>query len=211
MISAIVLAAGKSTRMAPCKQLAEIGGETMIERVLLNALESEVDEVIVVLGYMAHDVAKKIESQKAKIVINDHYENGLSSSVKAGLQAIDSKAMAAIFLLGDQPFADSSVVNEVVNKYKRTHARIVVPTFKGKRGNPILFDRSLFDEINRLSGDVGARTIVKEHDSEVVTVEVSNSGVLIDIDTQSDLRLAQDYVSRKDPFRDEDRNSSNRS
>ena len=196
VISAIVLAAGKSTRMASCKQLAEIGGETMIERVLFNALASEVDEVIVVLGYRADDVAKKIESHKVKIVINEHYENGLSSSVKAGLQAIDSRAMAAIFLLGDQPFVDSSTINRVLRKYMRSHARIVIPTFKSLRGNPVLFDRSLFDEIMRLSGDVGGRRIVANHDTEVVTVEIHNPGIFMDIDTRSDLKLAVEHITK---------------
>lgn len=195
VISAIVLAAGASTRMLPCKQLAEIDGETIIERVLRNAQASEVDEVIAVLGYMANDVAKRIKSPKIKIVVNHEYENGLSSSLKAGLQAIDSKASAGLFLLGDQPFVDSSVINKVVSEYARSHARIVVPTFKGQRGNPVLFDKSLFDEIMALSGDVGGRKIATEHDPEVLTVEVDDPGVLIDIDTRNDLRLAADRIS----------------
>jgi molybdenum cofactor cytidylyltransferase len=181
--------------MLPCKQLAEIDGETIIERVLRNAQASEVDEVIAVLGYMANDVAKRIKSPKIKIVVNHEYENGLSSSLKAGLQAIDSKASAGLFLLGDQPFVDSSVINKVVSEYARSHARIVVPTFKGQRGNPVLFDKSLFDEIMALSGDVGGRKIATEHDPEVLTVEVDDPGVLIDIDTRNDLRLAADRIS----------------
>jgi len=189
MISAIVLAAGESTRMGFCKQLLEIEGQPMIEHILKSIQESNVDKIIVVLGFMADEIAKRVPEDKVKIVINPDYKAGQSTSLKAGLKAIDAKTEAVIFILADQPFMKASIINEIIRRYKRTHAPIVIPTYKGKRGNPVLFDKALFKEMLNTSGDVGARSIIRSHDKNVEEVEVNNPSVLYDIDTVEDLKI----------------------
>lgn len=161
----------------------------MIEHILKSVQESNVDEIIVVLGFMADEIAKRVPEDKVKIVINPDYKAGQSTSLKAGLKAIDAKTEAVIFILADQPFMKASIINEIIRRYKRTHAPIVLPTYKGKRGNPVLFDKALFKEMLNTSGDVGARSIIRSHDKNVEEVEVNNPSVLYDIDTVEDLKI----------------------
>lgn len=187
LISAVLLAAGKSTRMPPCKQLSEIHGLTMIEHVLRSIQESKVDEIIVVLGFMADEILKRVPMKGVRTVLNPRYEEGQSTSLKAGLKAVNKKAEAVIFFLCDQPFVEASVINKIISQYEKNRAPTLVPTYKGKRGNPVLVDRSLFDEIMSISGDTGAKPVIMRHDRAVREVEVDSPSVLLDIDTMEDL------------------------
>jgi molybdenum cofactor cytidylyltransferase len=187
MISAVVLAAGESTRMGRCKQLLRVGGKTMIEKVMENLQDSGVDEIVVVLGYMSEEVAEKLPKEGVKAVVNPRYREGQSTSMKAGLGAVDPNVDAVIILLSDQPFIGPNVVDELIAGYQRTRAPIVVPTYKGRRGNPTLLDKALFAEVMGISGDTGARSVVERNGEDVLKVEVDEPGILFDIDTIEDL------------------------
>ena len=191
MISAVVLAAGKSTRMGFCKQLLKIGDRRMIEQVVGNVCTSRVDESIVVLGFMADEIAEKLPKEQVKIVVNPSYEKGMSTSLKAGLNAVDGETDAVIFVLSDQPFVKPFIINKLIDDYERTGAPIVVPTYKGKRGNPVLFDMSLRDELMDIQGDVGGRSIIKKYRKEVRKIEVDSPFILMGIDTKEDLEVLE--------------------
>jgi molybdenum cofactor cytidylyltransferase len=183
VISAIVLAAGEASRFGRCKQLLVLDGKTLIEHVLDRVRQSRVDEVLVVLGAHAEAIRAKIPD--ACIVINDDYANGMSTSIQAGLRA--TNADAAMIVLADQPFIAPSSLDALINAYEQQRARIVIPTFEGARGNPVIIDRTLFAEVMELRGDVGCRAIFGRHAEGIVTVAVDDRGVVTDIDTIEDL------------------------
>lgn len=184
MISAIVLAAGESSRFGSAKQLLPIEGRTLIEHVLDNVVHSHVDEVLVVLG--AHADALRTYVAGAQIVMNDDYAAGMSTSIQAGLRAMAPASDAAMIVLADQPYITPRTLDLLIDTYRRTRARIVIPTHDGTRGNPVLIDRSLFAEVMDLRGDVGCRAIFGRHAGDVVTVPVEERGILADIDTIDD-------------------------
>ena len=194
MISAVILAAGKSTRLGLSKQLLKINGRTMIEHVIKNVCKSNVGETIVVLGFMADKIIDKTRSYNVKIALNKDYKSGMSTSLRAGLKAVNKDADAVIFVLADQPLVKAPVLNKLISEYERKKPLIVVPTYKGKRGNPTLIDRALFKEIERISGDVGARSLIKKHRNKVEEIETNSPGVLVDIDTAEEFKLIKKHL-----------------
>lgn len=196
-VSAVVLAAGASRRMGCCKQQLPVKNLTMIEHVVNNVLESSFDDIVIVLGFMANELMKVITSRKAKVVINQKYRLGLSSSLKAGLDAVSARSNAIIFIHADMPLVEPYVFDSLIKEYRKTHALITIPTYKGRRGNPVLFDMSLADEIRRVTGDVGARIVVKRHSEDVHEVEVGSLGVLFDVDTKKQFRIFTKLLEKR--------------
>ncbi len=186
MISAVVLAAGRSSRMGRPKLALRLDGVPVLERVLAVLRLAKVDEVVVVLGADADQVRRDVRFGRERVVFNPAYADGMSSSIKLGLGNISSDSGAAIIVLGDQPFLSPSTIDDVVNGYRAGGSPIVVPVFKGERGNPVLFARILFPEIMRIAGDVGARSVLLAHPRQVLEIQVDDSGVLTDIDTPAD-------------------------
>lgn len=186
MISAIVLAAGLSTRMGRPKLLLHVKGKPILQNVLEALSHAGVDEVVVVLGAEAVEIRKRVRFARERVVVNSAYAEGMSSSLKLGLMEVSSDSEAAVIVLGDQPFLSPSTVDKVVEAYRASGAPIVVPTQGGVRGNPVLFAKSLFPEVMRISGDAGGKSVVGRHRGRVLEVPVEDAGVLFDIDTPSD-------------------------
>ncbi len=183
----IVLAAGTSSRMnGLLKAILPFDGKHMLRCVVESALNSSLDRVVVVLGNAFEIISKVVPITGAEVVFNPEFSTGQSSSLRAGLSAVGQTCDGALFLLGDQPLVDSAVIDAVVEKFRQTRMPIVVPTHSGKPGNPVLFARSLFPEIMRLRGDVGARSLIAEHKKLIATVEVANDSIHLDIDTWED-------------------------
>jgi molybdenum cofactor cytidylyltransferase len=184
VISAIVLAAGESSRFGGCKQLAPIDGRTLLQHVLDSVAASRVDDVLVVLGAHADAIAPRID---ACSIVNAGYAAGMSTSIQAGLRALPESADAAMIVLGDEPFIAPATLDLLIATYERTGAPIVIPTYDGARGNPVIIGRSLFAEVMELRGDVGCRVLFERHPQSIVTVPVEDRGVITDIDTIEDL------------------------
>jgi len=110
----------------------------------------------------------------------------MSTSLRAGIDAINPEAKAAVIALGDQPLISVRTIDLLVERYLKTGGPIVAPYFQARRGNPVLFDRSLFPELRNVQGDTGAKASVERHADDVVKVQVDDYGVLFDIDTQGD-------------------------
>jgi len=188
MFSLVVLAAGKSERFGKNKMLVNVLGEPLIRRVVKNALSSQVNEVIVVLGYMASEIEKVLRDLPCKIVLNENFEEGMSSSVKIGLSKVSREAEAVLFLPGDYPLVTAEDINKVISKFKETRAEIVIASYKGKPGHPILFSRKLFGEIKEIrEEEQGLKAVVRKHREDVTLAETNSPGVLIDVDTEEDL------------------------
>jgi len=186
LIVAVVLAAGTSSRMGKPKQTLVLEGEPMLERVLRTLRQTKVDVTVVVLGAGAEEVRKKVRWGDEKLVVNHDYSNGMSESLKIGLKSVQEVADAALIVLADQPFVSSGTVDRVIDAYLKTKAAVVAPSYKGTRGNPVLFDKRLFPRIMGIKGDVGAKSVVEENRKDMLVVEVDDEGILQDIDTPAD-------------------------
>jgi len=199
-VGAIVLAAGKSTRMGEPKQLLRLGERTVLGQTLENIRDAGVDEVVLVLGSSAetirqHSPASTFEG--LKVVVNRDYGQGMASSLRAGLSAAGSQIDAALIVLADQPFVRPETFGQIVDRYRRSEAQIVIPTYKGFRGNPVLLDRSVFPDVMALGGDIGCRAIFGSHVEGIVKVEVEDVGILLDIDSKDDYERLQRFGQSK--------------
>lgn len=190
MLSMIVLAAGRSVRMhGKNKLLAKVNGTEMIRRVVQAALESKVDEVIVVLGGEADKVQKVLTDLPCRLVVNKKYEDGQSSSVKVGLGEVSPMTRAVLVLPGDVAMIDFRSINVVIEEYEREKRSIIIAAHKGQAGHPILFDKHLFSEIEQIDEQTfGLKAVVKRHEGEVWLVETGSSNALKDVDTPEDLK-----------------------
>ena len=190
-IAAVVLAAGKSTRMAPHNKLlvADRSGKPMIARVVDNILSAAAARpILVVTGHRADDIRAALGGRPVTFVDAPAYEAGLAESLKAGIAAVPENAAAAIVCLGDMPLVTARIIDRLIAAYDADEGRtIVVPTHQGRAGNPVLWDRRYFAEILRLSGDGGARGLLKQHMEQVAEVEVDDDAVLRDFDTVDSL------------------------
>ena len=185
-ITGLILAAGSSTRFGQVKQLLAFRETTLLGQVVENALRSSLDEVVVVLGHRADEIQKAVNLDHVRVVMNEVYVQGQSTSLKVGLSAAVSDTEAVMFILGDQPLVGPDVVNRLIDGYARTRAPIVLPTHRGRRGNPVVVDRTLFPRIESLTGDAGARVLFEEYAEAIVEIEVEEDSIHLDVDTWED-------------------------
>ncbi|MCB1884043.1 MAG: molybdopterin-binding/glycosyltransferase family 2 protein [Geminicoccaceae bacterium] len=184
-IVVVLLAAGRSRRMGgPNKLLLDVDGEPLVRRTAQAALAAGLGEVIAVTGNAAEAVAAALKGLPVRLAHNPDYQDGLASSLKAGLRALPTGTDAAIVMLGDMPGVDADLLRALADAYDPPNGRrIVVPTHLGKRGNPVLWDRAFFPAMAALQGDVGARALIAQHPDAVAEVERPNDAPLLDLDT----------------------------
>ena len=188
-VAAVILAAGRSSRMAPHNKLLvpDRAGKPMIARVVDNALSSAARPVIVVTGHREAEVRAALGNRPVRFVAAPDYASGLSASLRAGIQAVPDEASAALICLGDMPLVTGHMIDRLIEAHDEDEGRLVVaPTGHGKLGNPVLWDRRFFPEIAALSGDAGARQLLDRHEEDVATVELGEA-VLRDFDTVESL------------------------
>lgn len=182
-ISAIILAAGESKRMGKPKQLLPLGESTILGKTVANFLASQVSEVIVVVGYQAEKIKALLHSKPVKIVLNPEYQQGMSTSISAGLKSIDDKAQGIMLVLADQPFIDSRTINRIIAGFNAGGKGIAVPCYQGNRGHPVIFARKYEGELAALKGDVGGKEVIARHPDDFMEISVDSDGVIADIDT----------------------------
>jgi len=190
-IAALVLAAGRSRRMAPLNKLmvADRAGRAMIARVAENALASRARPVLVVTGHERERVEEALSGRPVLMTHADAYAEGLSASLKAGIAALPDDVEGALVMLGDMPLVSPAVLDRLLAAFDPEEGRAIVqPTFRGKQGNPVLWGREFFGEILGITGDVGARHLTGRHADRLVEVEVADDGVLRDFDTADTLK-----------------------
>jgi molybdenum cofactor cytidylyltransferase len=184
-VAAIVLAAGRSTRMGgPNKLLAEIGGKPLVRIAAQEALSSRARPVIVVTGHQHERVEAVVKGLPVMIVHNPDFADGLSTSLKAGIAAVPPDVDGAIVCLGDMPQVDAALIDRLIAAFDPERgALVVVPTIEGKRGNPVVWSRRFFSALATLDGDVGARHLIANYPEAVSEVAFSNRAALVDVDT----------------------------
>jgi molybdenum cofactor cytidylyltransferase len=195
-IVGVILAAGSSSRLGRPKQLLPLGDRPVLDHTVANAAASSLDGLIVVLGHEAAAIEAQVDLGPARVVRNDAYREGQSTSLRAGLAALPTDTAAALFILGDQPLIGPAILDALITAYRRTAASIVMPTYDGQRGNPVLIARALFPDLARITGDQGARGVIRAHATEVLDVPIPGPPPTDDLDTQEDYdRLLARYAS----------------
>ena len=200
MISAILLAAGLSSRMnGENKLIKEINDKPLILHSIKNLLGSAVNEIIIVLGYEKDVVENLIEqNKKIKIVFNKDYKKGVSASIKTGLANISSKSEFFFICLGDMPNVNQNIYNKMIktiynyNKKLKPNFKkeIVIPTFEGKDGNPILFSKYMKSKLKNIEGDKGAKELINLYKNKSINVPIKNSGIILDFDNIEDFNFS---------------------
>lgn len=167
-VSALVLAAGASTRLGRPKQLLPFGSTTILGAVVAEvSAAAALDELVVVIGGAAADVRRHVQLGTAKVVENPGFSEGCSSSYRTGIAALDPRAEAVAVVLGDQPGVSRAAIDEVVGHWRRTRERIALASYQGHEGHPLVFARSLFDDLVALRGDKAAWKIVDAHRASI--------------------------------------------
>ena len=192
-IGAVILAAGESKRMGFPKQLIEICGEKIIRIVVKKVLNVGFGDIVVVLGHMAGDIARYIDDMIGiKIIVNPRYREGMSTSLIEGIKNLRQDIEAFMVILGDQPFVLKETMEKIIETYYGMERKplMVVPTYRGLRGNPVLISSRIAKEIMSLRGDIGARALMERYKAYISYIETQDPGVVLDIDTKEDLEKA---------------------
>jgi molybdenum cofactor cytidylyltransferase len=189
MTGAIVPAAGLSSRMGRNKLLMRFREKSLVERAVDTLVASDVDEIVVVLGYEADQVRDLLEGKGVKFVYNANFHQGLSTSVRAGIAAVSNAPDAIMIYLADQPLLEPREINQLIRSFedaKKSGKSIVVPFFAGQRGNPVILAASYREAVLDIAGDVGCRRIIRKHPEAVYSVEMETDHVIRDVDTPED-------------------------
>jgi molybdenum cofactor cytidylyltransferase len=202
MIPAVILAAGKSTRMGRSKASLPLGTtETFLTRIIRTFQQADVDDLVVVLGHDAEAIRERVTARgfTPRFVVNPDYERGQLSSIQTGLAAVDRPGVTAMLLtLVDVPLVSASTVRAVLEHYRTIHAPIVRPTRGSTHGHPVLIDRALFNALRTADAEQGAKPVIRAHASAAGDLPIADDGAFLDIDTPEEYARV---VERADLFR----------
>ncbi len=187
MISAMVLAAGLSTRMSRPKMLLRWGESTVIGKVVETVLEGGVCDVLVVTGGTQAEVKEAVAAYNVRTIYNQDYANGeMLTSVQVGLKGLSAESRAAMIVLGDQPQIEPGIIQDIITRYEQAGSKIIVPSYQMHRGHPWLVDRALWGEISNLRSPETLQTFVNKHQDLIEYLVVDSTSVLHDLDTPAD-------------------------
>ena len=186
----IILAAGASTRMGKPKQLLPMRGQTLLGRLIDEALKSDLDKVILVLGHEAEAIRsslkKKLDHPKLKVIENRNYKKGISTSIISGLKEAEKKSDQVMFLLADMPHIDSRLIDLLLHCYLDSKQPLGAVEIKGKRSHPVIFNKTLYPQLHLLKGDKGARELFRQYRDHVCLVKPLDFYNDRDVDTPED-------------------------
>ena len=186
MISSILLAAGLSKRMGGENKLTKkIQGIPLIKHSVKNILASSINELIIVLGYQKEIIEKLIDKhEKVKFIFNKDFESGMASSIKVGINHLSDNSESFFICLADMPMVSSNIYDFLIKS--KNQKDILVPTYKGQQGNPILFNKSMKEKIMSIDGDAGAKKILEFNKDKILNLEINDQGVAKGFNTQID-------------------------
>jgi molybdenum cofactor cytidylyltransferase len=190
-VAAVVLAAGRSTRMGSNKLLEPLGGVPLVRRVAEAAIEAKLEPVVVVTGHDGAAVGATLDGLSVRLVENPDFADGLSTSLKVGIGSLPQGLDAAMILLGDMPLVTASLLRRLVAAFEAEPGGLAaVPLHEGEWGNPVILAPALFGDVQDLSGDTGARGLLESRRDMVIEVPVSDDAVVVDVDTPAALAQA---------------------
>jgi len=184
--STILLAAGMARRMGALKQLLPLGGSTLLGITLDNILAVRTGQVIVVIGASAEQTRLIAEKPGVEVVDNTQYRQGMSTSLRKGLEAVEPRYGLIMVALADQPLTLTRTYARLISRAADSPKGIALPVYKGQRGNPILFKSSYMSRLNQLEGDAGGRELLKLYPEDILEIEVEDPGVITNINTSAD-------------------------
>jgi len=188
MISGILLGAGESKRMGVNKLLLPWRRKTVLEHCFETLHQSKVKEVVIVLNIRNKEIVNLFQGLKVKIIVNPYSKRGMSTSIRKGLEAIHPRCDGILIALGDQPFLKTRTINALIRAFDQGKEGIIIPSFQGRHGHPVIFHRRYRRELLNLKGDVGGRSIIERHPGDIRVVPIKSVGVVKDIDTWQDYR-----------------------
>ena len=187
MIAGLILAAGESSRMGTPKATLAYRGRTFLEAIVETLREGGLERILVVLGHQAAEIQPRVHS--AQVVINPDYRSGQTSSLQAGLRALIADDTEAVLLcLVDHPAVSTETVRMMASAFRECAAPVVIPTYHGRRGHPVLIGRHLFEELLALTAGAGADSVVRKYRPVTKFVEVEDEGVITDVDDPESYR-----------------------
>ena len=185
-VAGILLAAGTSSRMGSNKLLFPLEGESLLRRMARRALDGGVDPLVVVLGHDAEKTGRELEGLPCQTVVNPRYEQGITSSLQAGLTALPAGTPASVVMLSDMPFVTSEMIADLIARYRTSDAPLVVSDYEGVHAPPMLYDRRLFGELQAMAEGSGCgRQVVKRHRGEAEVLSWP-AAALADVDVPED-------------------------
>lgn len=193
-IGIIILAAGASKRLGQAKQILTYQGKSLIRHIAEVAINSQCQPIVVVLGAYFETIEPHLIDLNIRIVYNQQWSTGMASSIRSGLNAIETIAPdieAIVLMLCDQPFVSLNLINRLISRYQTTNCNIVASKYAGILGVPALFDKKLFSQLALLQGDIGARKIIHQHYSSCSSIDFFEG--VIDIDTLEDYQRLQEH------------------
>jgi molybdenum cofactor cytidylyltransferase len=198
-VAAIILAAGRSTRMGgPNKLLAEIDGKPLVRIAAEQALASRANPVIVVTGHQREQIEAAVAGLDVRIVHNPDFAQGLGTSLRTGVKAVPADTDGAVICLADMPQVSSDLIDRLIAAFDpEKGALVVVPTLDGKRGNPVLWSRRFFPDLMTVDGDVGARHLIAGYAEAVTEVPVTGDAAFLDVDTAETLAAVKADIEQK--------------
>ena len=197
-ISAVLTAAGLSSRMGSPKPLLPWQGKTLVESQIETLLEAGASEVIVVLGHRAEEVAPHVRGDNVRAVVNHQYRDGRTSSIRAGLDAVSPKARDIVLMAVDQP-RSPKVVSRVIREHLEADALLTSPRYRGRGGHPLMFSASLLPELSRISEEnQGLREVFERHRSEITQVHFDDPSIRLDLNTPEAYREAYEKYGQPD-------------
>ncbi len=183
MIAGLVLAAGESSRMGRDKALLLYRGKTFLETIIATLRAGGIDRIVVVLGHHAKEIREKTRFEGVEVVVNEQFQRGQTSSLQAGLAALDEPGVeGALLFLVDHPAVASDTVRAMVDAFTAPFPAVIVPTCCGQRGHPVLISRQLFPELRELSPAAGANSVIRKYREATRLLEVNDPGVVTDVD-----------------------------
>ena len=188
MISAILLAAGKSKRLkGENKLIKNFKGKPLINHILKSLIKSKVNKIIIVLGFEEKKIRNvTLKSKKIAFLINSNYTKGISSSIKCGLKKISKKNIGFLIVHADMPLVSKTILNTLCSALKNKNKEIFVPVYKKKVGNPLAFKYSMIKSLKKTKGDRGAKKLIRSNKSKVQLVKMKSKSILIDFDQLKD-------------------------
>ncbi len=195
MISAVILAAGESRRMGKQnKLLLPLGGEALLIKLVKSVCDSDVSQVLVVIGHEAEKIMRELSDLPLSFVYNPNFSEGMTTSIKSGLKEISSDCDGFLICLADMPFINTPEINKLIHAYVQNRIKekrlIVVPVFQRHRGNPVLFSSEFRNEILEHKKESGCKGIIMNNSESVKEIEMDDDNMLLDVDTQEDYQRA---------------------
>ena len=189
-VTGILLAAGTSSRMGRNKMLVELKGESVLRGAVRRALAGGLSPLLVVLGHEAEKARPELDGLPCQIVINPNYEQGINSSLKAGISAVPAGTQAAVVMLADMPFVTPEMITGLIDRYRESEAPLVISDYEGVNAPPMLYDKSLFEELLAMTGEGCGRQVVRRHREEAEVLAWSPSAL-------ADMDVPEDYERMK--------------